>query len=212
MIRIAVLISGNGSNLEALLNAIEDGQLPAVQVALVVSNRREAFGIKRAIRHGVPVVYFPLRPYKKAGRPRRDYDADLAGILRAFGVEWVVQAGWMHLWTMAFLQHFASHVINLHPALPGTFPGRHGIQEAYEAYRRGEIDHTGVMIHLVPDEAVDAGPVVAQETIPIAPHDSLDDLETRIHAVEHRLLVQALHNLLCEHEVSISQIDSPSKM
>ena len=198
MKRIAVLISGNGSNLEAILNAAKGGQLPGVEVALVVSNRREAFGIKRAVRHGVPVVYFPLLPYKKAGRSRCDYDADLAAILRAFGVEWVVQAGWMHLWTMAFLHHFPSRVINLHPALPGTFPGMHGIQEAYAAYQRGEIDHTGIMVHLVPDEAVDAGPVIAQETIPIHPYDSLDDLETRIHAVEHRLLVQALYHLLCD--------------
>jgi formyltetrahydrofolate-dependent phosphoribosylglycinamide formyltransferase len=197
MKRIAVLISGNGSNLEAILNASESGQLPGVEVALVVSNRREAFGIKRAVRHGVPVIYFPLLPYNKAGRARSDYDADLAGILQAFGVEWVVQAGWMHLWTMAFLQHFPSRVINLHPALPGTFPGMHGIQEAYAAFQRGEIDHTGVMVHLVPDEAVDAGPAIAQETIPIHPYDSLDDLETRVHAIEHRLLVYALHSLLC---------------
>jgi formyltetrahydrofolate-dependent phosphoribosylglycinamide formyltransferase len=197
MKHIAVLISGNGTNLEAILRAVESGQLPGVEVALVVSNRREAFGIKRAVRHGVPVIYFPLLPYKKAGRPRADYDADLAGILRCFGVAWVVQAGWMHLWTMAFLGHFPSRVVNLHPALPGTFPGMHGIQDAYEAFKRGEIEHTGVMVHLVPDEAVDAGPVVTQERVPIYAQDSMDDLEARIHAVEHRLLVQALRDLLC---------------
>ena len=198
MTRIAVLISGNGSNLEAILNASESDQLPGVEVALVVSNRREAFGIKRAVRHGVPVVYFPLLPYTKARRPRCDYDADLAAMLQAFDIEWIVQAGWMHLWTVAFLQHFPSRVINLHPALPGTFPGMHGIQEAYAAYQRGEIDHTGVMIHLVPDETVDTGPVIVQEIISIHPYDSLADLEARIHAVEHRLLVQTLHSLLCE--------------
>ncbi len=196
MTRIAILISGNGSNLQAILDAVEDGKLTGVEVAVVVSNRREAFGLKRAVRHGVPTVYFPLRPYKKAGRPRSDYDADLAGILQVFGVEWVVQAGWMHLWTMAFLQHFPSRVINLHPALPGTFPGRHGIAEAYQAYQRGAIDHTGVMVHLVPDEAIDQGPVLAQEIVPIKTGDTLAGLETRIHTVEHRLLVQTLYDLL----------------
>jgi len=197
MTRIAVLISGFGSNLEAILEATEAGQLPGVEVTLVVSNRAEAYGIRRAIRHGVPVIYFPLAPYTKAGRSRREYDAQLAAILHAFGVEWVVQAGWMHLFSSAFLDHFPSRVVNRHPALPGQFPGTHAIERAYRAYQQGEITHTGVMVHLVPDEAVDAGPVVAQEIVPIYPSDSLEELEARIHAVEHRLLVQALYDLCC---------------
>jgi formyltetrahydrofolate-dependent phosphoribosylglycinamide formyltransferase len=196
MTRIAILISGYGSNQQAIMDAIEAEQLARVEVALVVSNRREAFGIKRAVKHGVPVLYFPLAPYTRAGRPREDYDADLARIIQAFNVEWVVMAGWMHVWTGTFLQHFPSKVVNLHPALPGTFPGMHGIEEAYAAYRRGEIEHTGVMVHLVPDPAVDAGPVIAQEVVPIHPGDSVEDLETRIHAVEHRLLVEALRGLV----------------
>ncbi len=198
MTRIAVLISGFGSNLEAILEATEAGKLPGVEVALVVSNRAEAYGIKRAIRHGVPLIYFPLAPYTRAGRARREYDAQLAAILRAFDVEWVVQAGWMHLFSSAFLDQFPSRVVNLHPALPGQFPGTHAIERAYQAYQRGEITHTGVMVHLVPDEAVDAGPVVAQEVVPIYPSDSLEELESRIHAVEHRLLVQALYDLCCK--------------
>ncbi|MFQ6100425.1 MAG: phosphoribosylglycinamide formyltransferase [Anaerolineae bacterium] len=200
---IAVLISGFGSNLQAILDAVEDGRLPGVEVALVVSNQREAYGIKRAVRHGVPVVYFPLAPYTKAGRSRQEYDADLASILRAFNVSWVVMAGWMHVLGDAFLSHFPSRVLNLHPALPGTFPGVHAIDRAYEAYRQGEMAHTGVMVHLVPDEAVDTGPVVAQEEVPIQPEDSLEDLEARVHAVEHRLLVQALYDLLCERESQV---------
>lgn len=195
MTRIAILISGSGTNLQAILDASEAGKLPGVEIALVVSNRIEAYGIKRAIRHGVPVIYFPLAPYTRAGRPRAQYDADLAGILRAFGVEWVVQAGWMHVFSNAFLQHFPSRVINLHPALPGAFPGTHAIRRAYEAYQRGEITHTGVMVHLVPDEGVDAGPVMVQEMVPIHPGDSLEELEARVHATEYRLLVQVLQNL-----------------
>lgn len=196
--KVAILISGSGTNQQAIMDAVEAGRLPGVQIALVVSNRREAFGIKRAVRHGVPVVYFPLAPYSKVGRPRAAYDADLAGILCAFGVGWVVQAGWMHVFTDAFLQHFPSRVVNLHPALPGMFAGTHGIQRAFEAYQSGEIEHTGVMVHLIPDPAVDAGPVVAQEVVPIHPDDSLETLEERIHTVEHRILVEALHKLLCE--------------
>ena len=198
MTRIAILISGFGSNLEAILNAVEQGKLPGVEPALVVSNRREAHGIQRAVKHGVPVVYFPLASYTKAGRSRREYDADLAAIIRALDVTWIVQAGWMHVFSSAFLEHFPSRVINLHPALPGTFPGTHGIERAYEAYQKGEIEHTGVMVHLAPDEGVDVGPVIVQEVVEIHPEDSLDVLEARIHAVEHRLFVQALYELLCK--------------
>lgn len=192
MTRIAVLISGNGSNLQAILDATADGRLPAVEVALVVSNRRDAYGLDRAIRCGVPAVWFPLAPYTCAGRSRAAYDSDLALIVDAFGAEWVVLAGWMHLLSRAFLDHFPGRVINLHPALPGQFPGTHAIERAFKAFHAGHIAHTGVMVHLVPDEAVDAGPVLAQEDVRIYPHDTLDDLEARIHAVEHRLLVQVL--------------------
>lgn len=196
MFNLAVLISGNGSNLQAILDAVDSGDLPGAKVVLVVSNRKSAYGMQRAFKHGVPVVYFPKLPYTNAGRPRTDYDADLARIVQGFDVDWVVQAGWMHIFTDAFIGVFPNRIVNLHPALPGMFPGAHGIADAFAAYQRGEVDHTGVMVHLVPDEAVDAGPVVAQEVVPILPDDTLESLETRIHAVEHRLLVTALRQLL----------------
>ncbi len=196
MHNLAVLISGNGSNLQAILDAVDNGDLPDARVALVVSNRKDAYGMQRAFKHSVPVVYFPKLPYTNANRPRADYDADLARIVQGFGVEWVVQAGWMHIFTDAFIRHFPNRIVNLHPALPGMFPGAHAIEEGYTAYQRGEIDHTGVMVHLVPDEAVDAGPVIAQVEVPILPGDSQADLEARIHAAEHTLLVSALRNLI----------------
>jgi len=199
MLRIAILISGHGSNQQAIMDAVAEGRLPGVEVALVVSNRKGAYGIQRAIERGIPVVYFPLAPYSKAGRPRQEYDADLASIVRAFGVTWVVLAGWMHVLSGAFVRHFPSRVVNLHPALPGTFAGTHAIQRAYEAYRQGQITHTGVMVHLVPDEGVDVGPVVVQAEVPIHSEDTVDMLEARIHATEHKLLVRALHDLLCQN-------------
>jgi formyltetrahydrofolate-dependent phosphoribosylglycinamide formyltransferase len=198
MTRIAILISGFGSNLQAIIDAVTAGQLPGVEIAVVVSNRRTAYGLQRAREAGISTLYFPLKPYRAPGKSRRGYDADLAKLLRdTYGVEWVVQAGWMHLFSMAFLQHYPNRVINLHPALPGAYPGMHAIQEAWQAYQRDEIDHTGVMVHLVPDEGVDVGPVVAQITVPILADDTLETLETRVHAVEHRLLVQALFTLMC---------------
>ncbi len=190
--KIAVLISGFGSNLQAIIDAIAVGELPDVEIAVVVSNRQDAYGLERAQRAGIPTEYIPMRPYREQGRSRSEYDADLAALLQQYGVEWVVLAGWMHVLSSTFLDAFPNRVINLHPALPGTFPGVNAIERAYEAFRRGEITHTGVMVHLVPDEAVDAGPVLLQENVPIYPDDSLETLETRIHATEHRLLVEAI--------------------
>ena len=113
-----------------------------------------------------------------------------------FGVTWVVLAGWMHILSHAFIKHFPNRILNLHPALPGSFPGTHAIERAYQAYQEGQIQETGVMVHLVPDEAVDAGPVVAKATVPIYPQDTLETLEARIHETEHKVLIQALQSQL----------------
>lgn len=188
--RLAILISGSGSNLQAIIDAIAAGRLDA-QIAVVVSNRRDAFGLARAERAGIPTLYVPLKPYTEAGRPRAQYDADLARQVAGCAPDLIVLAGWMHVLSPAFLDRFPGRVLNLHPALPGQFAGTHAIQRAYEAFQRGEIDHTGVMVHWVVPE-VDAGPVVASAEVPIYPTDNLDDLEARIHAAEHRLLVEAI--------------------
>ena len=187
---IVVLISGHGSNLQAILDACASGELNA-QVAAVISNQEDAFGLERARQATVPAV---VRP-KFKGQDRRTYDAELAEIVAAYQPDWVVLAGWMRILSSAFLNRFPQRVVNLHPALPGTFPGTRAIERAYAAYRAGEITQTGVMVHLVPDEGIDNGPVLAQEIISIKPEDTLESLEARIHTVEHRLLVATLKNL-----------------
>lgn len=196
MNNLAVLVSGSGTNLQAIIDACASGVLPDTRVAVVVSNRREAYALERARQHGIPTIYHPLAPYRKTGRTREQYDTDLVEKLRPYDIDLVVQAGWMHILSMAFLKHYPGRVLNIHPALPGAFPGMHGIQEAYEAFRRGEVSHTGVMVHLVPDEGVDVGPVIVEETVPICPADTLDDLEARVHAVEHRIYVEAIRRVL----------------
>jgi len=198
MMRLAVLISGSGTNLQAIIDAVADERLPNVEIAVVVSNRRAAYGLERAREAGIPTLYHPLRPYRRSGRARREYDADLVAMLAPYRIDLVVMAGWMHLFSMAFLGAYQQRVINLHPALPGQFPGMHGISEAFAAYQRGEIDHTGVMIHYVPDEGVDVGPPILTRVVPIAPDDTLDALEERIHAAEHTLYVEALEKLSAE--------------
>jgi phosphoribosylglycinamide formyltransferase 1 len=189
--RIVVLISGNGSNLQAILDVCASGELNA-QVVAVISNKRDAFGLERAQRANVPTVAKP----KSKAQDRREYDAELANLVASYQPDWVVLAGWMRMLSAAFLDRFPQHVMNLHPALPDTFPGTHAIERAYESYRAGEITHTGVMVHLVPDEGIDAGPVLAQEIVPIKADDTLESLEARVHAVEHRVLVATLKTLL----------------
>jgi formyltetrahydrofolate-dependent phosphoribosylglycinamide formyltransferase len=194
--RLAVLISGSGSNLQAIIDAVAAGRLDA-QIVVVVSNRREAFGLARAERAGIPTLYFPLKPYTDGSRPRVQYDADLAEQVAAYAPDLIVLAGWMHVLSPAFLDRFPGCVLNLHPALPGQFAGTHAIQRAYEAFQRGEIDHTGVMVHWVVPE-VDAGPVAASAEVPIFPADTLDDLEARMHVCEHRLLVEAIRRFCAQ--------------
>lgn len=188
---LVVLISGHGSNLQAILDACACGEL-AASVVSVISNKADAYGLIRAQNHDVEAVYFP----KLKAESREEYDARLAECVSTYSPDYVILAGWMRILSSTFLSHFPNRVINLHPALPGMFPGTHAIEAAFEAYQRGEIDHTGVMVHLVPDEGVDNGPVLASEIVPIEKEDTLTTLETRIHQTEHRLLVNTLKLLI----------------
>ena len=189
--RLVVLISGHGSNLQAILDACASGEVNAAVVA-VISNRSEAFGLERARQIGVPALVLA----KLKDQDRNTYDARLADLVLSYQPDWVILAGWMRLLSMSFLSHFPNRVVNLHPALPGAFPGTEAIARAFEAYQRGEIQSTGVMTHLVPDEGVDAGPVLAQIELPITPQDTLETLSERVHQAEHQLLVQTLQQLI----------------
>ena len=188
--RLAVLASGSGSNLQAVLDACAHGML-AAEVVLVVSDRGDAFALERARTVGVPAVHLP----RADGEARADYDARLADTVVAAAPDLVVLAGWMRILTMKFLGHFPSRVVNLHPALPGELPGTHSIERAFAEFERGERTRTGVMVHLVPDEGVDDGPVLGTAIVPIHVDDNLDTLTARVHATEHALLVATLADL-----------------
>ena len=188
--RLVVLVSGNGSNLQAILDACEGGWLPA-RVVAVVSNRSDAFALQRAATAGVPAVHIGQRPDEQ----RTDYDARLTDVVAGFAPDLVVLAGWMRILTKDFLGWFPDRVVNLHPARPGELAGTHAIERAWQEALAGERTSTGVMVHLVPDAGVDDGPVLATEDVPIHPDDTLESLEARIHAVEHRLLVDTIRAL-----------------
>ena len=178
--RLVVLASGNGSNFQAIVDS-------GLEVVGLVCNRPEAFVIERASTADVPAVV--LVPANGEARP--DYDARLAETVAGFAPDFVVLAGWMRMLSMVFLGRFPGRVINLHPALPGEFPGTHAIQRALAA----GVARTGVMVHYVPDEGMDDGPVIATAEVEILPDDTLDTLSERVHATERTLLVSALRAL-----------------
>jgi len=188
---IVVLISGNGSNLQAIIDACAQHELHA-EIAAVISNKDNAFGLERARLANIPSIV----KTRKTDQDRKIYDQELADCVESFNPDWIVLAGWMHLLSNYFLQRFPSKIINLHPALPGTFPGTKAIERAFDAFKNKEIAHTGVMVHFVPDEGVDSGPVILQENVSISSQDTLESLSEHIHAVERKLLVNALKKLI----------------
>jgi phosphoribosylglycinamide formyltransferase-1 len=176
---IGVLVSGEGTNLQALL----DAGLPVVAVA---SNRSSAPALTRA---SCATAAFELADFPD--RPARD--AAMAGWLEEQGVRLVVLAGYMHLLTPAFLERFPNAVVNVHPSLLPQFPGAHAVEEQLAA----GVAESGATVHLV-DEGVDSGPVLAQERVPVLAGDTPETLHERIKSVEHRLLPEVVREL-CAH-------------
>lgn len=190
--RIAILISGTGTNMHAILLAIKEGELDAIPV-FVGSDKADAKGLAAAASLGVPVKVFP---YKELGRV--DAEAAIAGAVEESGAEWIVLAGFMRVLSPSFVRRFSGRIINIHPALLPLFPGAHGIRDAWEA----GVPETGVTIHIV-DEEVDHGPILAQEKVKREPDDTIETLEAKIHAVEHRLYKKTLREFFAkEHSAT----------
>jgi len=175
-LKLGILISGNGSNLQAIIDAIAAGDLDA-EIRVVISNKPEAYGLKRAEAADIPTAV-------------TGENAEIRRILTQAGVDWVVMAGYMKLLGPEVLDAFPDHVINLHPALLPAFKGAHAIEEAFNA----GVPVTGVTVHIA-NERFDDGPILAQVEVPVLPDDTLETLEARIHATEHQLLPQVLSTL-----------------
>jgi phosphoribosylglycinamide formyltransferase-1 len=176
---IGVLVSGEGTNLQALL----DAGLPVVAVA---SNREGARALERAEAAGVPARAFPLDAY----RERDARDVAMADWLAGHGVELVVCAGYMHLLTGPFLARFPRQVINVHPAPLPDFPGAHPLEDLLAA----GATETEATVHYV-DEGVDTGEVIASRPVPVVPGDTLETLRERVHEAEHALLASVVGDL-----------------
>jgi phosphoribosylglycinamide formyltransferase 1 len=191
--RLTVLASGSGTNLQALLDACSSGVLNA-QVVSVISDVPQAHALQRAHRANVSSVI--AVPGRRSDQSRRDWDSALAETVAKSKPDVVVLAGFMRLLSSAFLNEFSGRVVNLHPALPGELPGLNAIERAYEQFRHGERTHSGVMVHMVPDEGVDNGPVLRFEVVAFTSNDSLESFAARMHEAEHRLLVAALQQFI----------------
>ena len=176
---IGVLVSGEGTNLQALIEA----GLPVVAVA---SNKPEARGLARARAAGVATASFALEDYPD----RAARDGAMAAWLAGCGVDLVVLAGFMHLLTPAFLERFPERIVNVHPSLLPAFPGAHAVEEQLAA----GVEESGATVHLV-DEGVDSGPILRQERVPVAAGDTPETLHERIKRLEHRLLPQVVAEL-----------------
>jgi phosphoribosylglycinamide formyltransferase-1 len=193
--KIAVLVSGEGSNLQALIEELEDDPIDIVGV---VSSHPDARGLERAERAGIETAVFSLA--EEPDREKRD--EALAGWLEERGVELVVLAGFMELLTPAFIRRFAGRIVNVHPALLPSFPGLGAIEQALEH----GVKVAGVTVHFV-DEGVDSGPIVLQEAFELPYHRNIAELRQRFHDVEHRLLPRAVR-LIAGGRVSLDP-DNP---
>lgn len=184
--RLGVLISGRGSNLQAIIDAIADGRLDAT-IAVVISNRADAQGLERAALAGVGTLVLPHGSYSS----REAYDAALVAELRAREVDLVCLAGFMRLLSPVFLQAFPHAILNVHPSLLPAFPGAHAQRDAVEH----GVKVSGVTVHLVNAE-LDAGPIVLQAAVPVKPGDTPETLAARILIEEHRTYPEAIGILL----------------
>jgi phosphoribosylglycinamide formyltransferase-1 len=182
-LRIAVLVSGSGTNLQAILDAVQQGDLP-VEIALVISNREGVAALGRAERAGVPTLTISHRDYPN----REAFDQKLIATLAAAGVSLVVLAGFMRLLTATFIAAFPSRIINIHPALLPAFPGIHAVRQALAH----GVKVAGCTVHFV-DAETDSGPIIAQAAVPVLDDDDESALSARILREEHRILVAALH-------------------
>lgn len=180
--RLVVLISGNGSNLQSIIDAIESGRLPAT-IAAVVSNNPDAYGLTRASKHQIPSVTLDHRDFSD----REQYDQALQNTLLKFDPDYLLLAGFMRILGANFIRAFENRILNIHPSL---LPAYKGLNTFQRALQNGEPEH-GVSIHLVTAE-LDGGPVIAQGRYDIVPGDSVEDLQTRGHQLEHRMYPQLL--------------------
>lgn len=191
-VQLAVLVSGNGSNLQAIIDRIEAGEINA-RIVCVISNKPDAFALKRASKHGIATVIHGNSNFAS----RRDYDTALVEILRSHGTELVILAGFMRILTDVMVTAFPSAIMNIHPALLPAFPGLHAQQQALDYGVR----FSGCTVHFV-DCGTDTGPIIIQAVVPVLQDDTEETLSARIQKEEHHTFPEAI-KLFSEGKISV---------
>jgi phosphoribosylglycinamide formyltransferase 1 len=185
MKNLGILISGRGSNFEAIARNVADGRIPA-KIALVVSNRKEAPGLQRARQMGLNARFIPSQ-----GKDREAYDREVVAALREFQIDLICLAGFMRILSPYFIREFPGRILNIHPALLPAFPGADAQKQALEYGAK----ISGCTVHIV-DEGVDTGPIVCQAAVPVLNGDTVETLSARILKEEHRIYSEAICLLL----------------
>ena len=179
---IAVLVSGSGSNLQAIIDASERGEIPC-RVGIVISNKPDAYGLVRAAKHGIPTEVVSHKEFPT----REEFEARLVDIIRRSGAELVCLAGFMRVLTPVFVRAFPNRILNIHPALLPSFPGTHGPRQALDH----GVKFSGCTVHFL-DEGVDTGPIIVQAIVPVYDDDTEEVLAARILKQEHRIYPMAI--------------------
>ena len=193
--RVAILASGNGSNFEALAHQFQAGLLPG-ELIFVFSDHHNAYVLERARRLNVCAFSFEVKEFAN----KAAYEKALLQLLQEQQIDLIVLAGYMRIIGQTLLSYYSNRILNIHPSLLPSFPGLHGIKDAYEY----GVKVTGVTVHLV-DDGVDTGPIIAQEPVMILPEDSLESLEEKIHQTEHRLYPKVLRDVLLQSDKNKSK-------
>jgi phosphoribosylglycinamide formyltransferase-1 len=185
MKKLGILLSGRGSNFEAIARNVQAGKIPA-EIAVVISNKEDALGLARAKQMGLATRFIPSK-----GKEREAFDREVVAVLREFQVDLVCLAGFMRILSPYFIREFPGRILNIHPALLPAFPGEEAQRQALEH----GVKFTGCTVHLV-DQGVDTGPIVCQAVVPVLDDDTVDTLSARILKEEHRIYSEAICVLL----------------
>lgn len=186
MKRIAVLLSGRGSNFEAIADSVSAGRIPNAEISLVLSNRENAPGIEKARQRGLEAVVIPSK-----GRQREEYDREVVALLKEKNIDLVCLAGFMRLLSPYFVNEYRNRILNIHPALLPSFPGLEAQKQALE----WGVKVSGCTVHFV-DENLDAGPIIVQAVVPVQDDDTEESLAARILCEEHRIYSEAINIVL----------------
>ena len=189
--KIAVLVSGSGTNLQAIISAINNGRLNHADIAVVISNKKDAFALERAKKSGIESLFLNPKDFTS----NIDYDKKLIEVISNYKADLIVLAGYTKILTDAFINVFPNKIINIHPALLPNFGGvgMYG-KKVHEAVLKSGVQESGCTVHFVTKE-VDSGPIIAQKKVPVLPNDTIDSLSSRVLQEEHKLLIESIKKI-----------------